>query len=270
MFEGAVTHRRLRPREHKLRYRVFSFLLELDEIDELHLRLKVFSRNRFNLFSFYDRDHADGKNGSVARKIRTILRDHGLGDCSARIHILCYPRILGFVFNPLSVYFCHRANGDIGAILYEVSNTFAQRHSYLIAVNRDMIGDNGIIRQNCAKRFYVSPFIAMDVDYHFKIYPPDKRVMIGICETDRNGALLTAAFSGERTALSDRNLARLFALHPLMTVKVIAGIYWQAMRLWRKKIALHKRPPPPGRAVTCVIGASANASKAKAVNPNAG
>lgn len=108
-----------------------------------------------------------------------------------------------------------------------------------------MIGDNGIIRQNCAKRFYVSPFIAMDVDYHFKVYPPDKRVIISICETDRNGALLTAAFSGEQTTLSDRNLARLFALHPL-TVKV-AGIHWQAMRLWRKKIALHKRPPPPGR-----------------------
>ncbi|OSQ32802.1 DUF1365 domain-containing protein [Thalassospira sp. MCCC 1A03138] len=262
LFEGSVMHHRLRPRDHKLRYRVFSFLFDLDEIDGLAGSLKLFSRNRFNLFSFHDRDHADRDHGDIRTRIEDILNKHDLGDCTHRIELLCYPRILGFVFNPLSVYFCHRADGSVGAVLYEVSNTFGDRHSYLIPVRPDAIDEKGVLRQSCAKGFYVSPFIDMQADYHFRICMPDEKVAVAIRETDRDGAFLNAAFVGDRTALSDRNLFMAFVRYPLMTIKVVAGIHYEALHLWRKGMKFHKRPKPPAHDVTYVLAANSQTAEA--------
>ena len=219
LFEGVVTHHRLRPKEHKLRYRVFSFLLDLDEIDGLAAKLKLFSRNRFNLFSFHDRDHADGGSADLRTRLEAILSDHGLADCGHKILLLCYPRLLGFVFNPLSVYFCHRADGSVGAVLYEVSNTFGDRHSYLIPVADGSLDDKNVLRQN-------------------------------------------AAFVGDRTELSDRKLIGAFIRYPLMTLKVVAGIHWEALHLWRKGMTFHKRPAPPKQAVTYVLETGTAAAQA--------
>ncbi|MFH1806148.1 MAG: DUF1365 family protein [Pseudomonadota bacterium] len=252
LFEGTVMHHRLRPHDHKMRYKVVSFLFDLDEIDGLAARLKLFSRNGFNLFSFYDRDHADGDGENIRSRIARILQQHGLGDCTARIELLCYPRILGFVFNPLSVYFCYQGDGRLGAILHEVSNTFGDRHSYLIPVTAETTGDNGVVRQHCTKGLYVSPFIGMTADYHFRISPPGKNVAVAIRETDGEGAFFNAAFVGDRVALNDRTLFGAFVRYPLMTLKVIAGIHWEALKLWRKGFAFHKRPEPPRHPVTFV------------------
>lgn len=157
LYEGVVTHHRLRPKKHKLRYRVFSFLLDLDEIDDLASRLRLFSRNRFNLFSFHDRDHADGGTKNLRTRLETILADHGLRNCAHKIQLLCYPRLLGFVFNPLSVYFCHRADGSVGAVLYEVSNTFGDRHSYLIPVGEAGIDDKAFCANPVPRVFTSRP-----------------------------------------------------------------------------------------------------------------
>lgn len=252
IYQGVVMHHRLRPRQHKLRYRVVSFLLDLDEIDDLANRLKLFSRNRFNLFSFHDRDFGDGRATNIRGRVSQTLRDHGLGDCDCRVEVLCYPRILGFVFNPLSEYFCYRDDGTLGAVLHEVSNTFGDRHSYLIPVTSDCQDKRGVVRQHCAKGFYVSPFIGMQADYHFRISPPDQGVAVSIRETDDKGAFLNAAFVGDRIALSDRTLFDAFIRYPLMTLKVVAGIHWEALHLWRKGFPFHRRPQPPQHAVTFV------------------
>lgn len=267
LYEGVVTHHRLRPKKHKLRYRVFSFLLDLDEIDGLAKHLRLFSRNRFNLFSFHDSDHGSvqlkgekgGKTADLRARLEAVLNAHDLGECAHKIKLLCYPRLLGFVFNPLSVYFCHRTDGSVGAVMYEVSNTFGDRHSYLIPAGENGVDQKGVLRQSCAKGFYVSPFIDMEADYHFRIGMPGDTVAVAIRETDAKGAFLTAAFAGDRNELSDRKLSGAFIRYPLMTLKVVAGIHWEALLLWRKGMKFHKRPAPPHQAVTYV---QANGTKA--------
>lgn len=224
-------------------------LLDLDEIDALAARTRTFSRNRFNLLSFYDRDHGDGSGAPLRGQIERHLRDAGLGEASARIRLLTMPRVLGYVFNPISVYFCHRSDGTLGAILYEVSNTFGDRHGYLIPVAAD---DGPPIRQSCAKRLYVSPFMAMDMRYDFRIVPPGERLTLAIAEHDPEGLLLTASFTARREAFADGVLLRAFASHPLLTLKVVGGIHWEALRLWIKGVPLTERPPAPDRAVTLV------------------
>ena len=165
------------------------------------------------------------------------------------IRLLTMPRILGFAFNPISLYFCHGRDGALRAILYEVDNTFGQRHGYFIPVEAD---DAGPVRQSCAKQFYVSPFMAMDMVYDFTVHPPGERLSIAIVERDRDGVVLTATQNQARIALTDAALARVFFTHPLLTLKVVAGIHFEALALWIKGMRLQVRPPPPERPVTLV------------------
>jgi DUF1365 family protein len=161
------------------------------------------------------------------------------------------PRVLGYAFNPLSVYFCYRRCGRLAAILYEVSNTFHQRHSYMIPVPKGANGDGGrAIRQECPKQFYVSPFLDMDMTYSFRVVPPGRRVGIAISGRDAEGPIIVASLFAERSPLSDPGLALAFVTYPLLTLKVIAGIHWEALRIWLKGIRLRARPQPPERAVT--------------------
>lgn len=251
IYAGTVAHRRLRPKPHRLRYRVFSLLLDLDEIAALDRGLRLFSHNRFNLFGFHDRDHALGDGAPPRRHVERHLAAAGIDLDGGRIRLLCYPRVLGYVFNPLSVYFCHHRKGDLRAILYEVTNTFGERHGYLIPVD----GSQGsVIRQRCAKALYVSPFMAMAQTYDFRILPPnDDGVTVAIRQEDADGPILDAAFVGEPAQpLTDRTLLRLFVGQPLMTLKVVAGIHWEALRLWRKGVPLVERPAPPANPVTLV------------------
>ncbi|MBM3488139.1 MAG: DUF1365 domain-containing protein [Alphaproteobacteria bacterium] len=249
IYRGEVVHLRVRPRRHRLRYRVFALLLDLDEIDRLAARLAIFSRNRFNLFSFHDRDHGAGDGAALRPWIESHLAAAGIALGGGPIRLLCYPRILGYVFNPLSVYFCHRSDGTLAAIVYEVNNTFGERHSYLIPVAEPQATT---IRQASPKRFYVSPFIETEGHYDFRIQAPGETVLVTVNHGDDDGLLLHAAFRGHRVALGDRALAAAFVAFPLMTLKIIAGIHWEALRLWRKGIALHRRPAPPAEPVTLV------------------
>jgi len=247
LYLGHVAHARIRPRRHNLSYRLYSMLFDLDELPALHRRLRLFSLNRFNLLSFRDRDHGDGSATPLRAQIDALLARAGIA-AGGPIRMLCYPRVLGTAFNPLSTFFCHRPDGTLAAILYEVNNTFGQRHSYLIPVEADVLP----VRQSCAKGFYVSPFMAMDMTYDFTVRPPSAEVAITVRGSDAEGTVITASFTGTRRELSDAALLATFLRYPLLTLKVVGGIHWEALKLLAKGLRLRPRPAPPGHAVTVV------------------
>jgi len=249
VFEGRVFHQRLRPRKHRLSYRVFSMLVDLDELPSLHKRLAFFSHNRFNFFSFWDKDYGCEQDTSLAQYVRNTLSSADLELTGGKVQLLCYPRLFGYAFNPLSVYYCFDRVDKLKAILYEVSNTFGERHSYLIKVDQD---GNRPVRHSCKKDFYVSPFMDMDATYHFRITPPSDRLTVFIDQHDGEGSLLKASFSGRATELSDKGLISLLLRYPLMSVKVIGGIHWEALKLWRKGLKVVARPAPPENSITYV------------------
>lgn len=242
-FAGTVVHERVTPKRHAFAYRVFSLCLDVDDIDRLDGRLRWFSRNRRNLMSFYDRDHGRADGQPVGETVRAILADAGLAEAGARILLLCYPRVLGFVFNPLSVYFCYRSDGALGAIIYEVSNTFGERKSYVIPAHPTA---QGVVSQRCDKEMYVSPFTDRDGSYAFHVLPPGERVVVGVNLSDAAGLVLITHFTGDRRTLDDRSILSLLLRHPLMTLKVVASIHIEALRLWLKGVPLvtrHTSPP---------------------------
>lgn len=257
VYYGRVVHHRVRPRRHSLAYRVFSLLLDLDDLAATGRRLRLFSHNAFNLFSFHDRDHGPGDGGDLRAWLGRQLSAAGLPTEGGRIQVLCYPRILGYVFNPLTVYFCHRGDESLGAIVYEVNNTFGERHSYVIPVAEPTDAAAGatdarVVRQACAKRLYVSPFNDTHGGYRFRVTPPDDTVEVVVNYVDDDGLILHAGFRGAHGPLTDGALMRAFFRYPLMTLKVIAGIHWEALRLWRKGLRLERRPTPPAESVTIV------------------
>ena len=258
LYVGEVMHRRLRPRVHQLRYRLFSLLLDLDEIDVLAARLRLFSRGRFNVFGFSDADHLDGSATPLRAQIAARMAQAGIawdgnqGD-GGPVRVLTMPRVLGFAFNPISVWFIHHRSGALAAMLYEVNNTFGERHEYLLPV-AIQDADKTSIRQSIPKAFHVSPFMGMDMDYHFRITPPRKdratgrvadRLGVAISGSDAQGLLIVAVHCATRRALNDAALARVFVTHPLLTVKVVGGILWEAAKLWVKRVPVHDHPAPP-------------------------
>jgi DUF1365 family protein len=247
LYTGAVVHARLRPLRHRLRYRMLNMLLDLDELPALDRRLALFGHNRRALFSFHDADHGDGSATPLRTQVETVLRAGGLDPAAGRIAVLCMPRVLGMVFNPLTVYFCHGADGRLQAMLYEVNNTFGQRHAYLIPVDRAV---QGVLRQRCHKRFHVSPFMDMDLTYAFRVTMPAATLGLAIDAHDAEGPVLFAAFTGRRRALTDAQLFAAFLAHPLLAVRVIGGIHWEALKLWWKGMRLRPRPEPPAAPVT--------------------
>ncbi len=247
LYIGHVMHHRLRPRGHRLRYRLFSLLLDLDEIDRLAARLRLFSRGRFNLLSFHDRDYGDGSAAPLRAQITDLLAGAGLGHGGA-IRLLTMPRVLGFAFNPLSVWFCHDAADRLSAIIYEVNNTFGERHSYLLPVAADATGD---VRQHVGKVFHVSPFLPLALRYGFRVTPPAAHLSVAITAEDRDGPVLFAVHRARRRVLTDRALLRAFITHPLLTLKVVGGIGWEALWLWLKRVPVHRHPGiAPATAVT--------------------
>lgn len=249
LYVGRVTHDRLRPRHHRLSYRSYWMLLDLDEVQALDLNLRLFSHNGFNLFSFYDRDYGDCGSQPLRVYVERQLASAGIVFDGGSIRLLTMPRLLGYAFNPLSVYFCHRKDGSLAALLYEVRNTFGERHSYLIPApeTRDRR-----IGQTCFKRFYVSPFLGMDMRYDFTVTEPEAAVRVVVRASDKSGDVVVASLIGSRRPLTDSNLLRLAFTHPLMTLKVTLGIHWEALLLWLKGVRLQPKPPAPREPVTAV------------------
>jgi uncharacterized protein len=240
IYVGRVVHHRLRPRVHHLRYRVFWLLIDLDEIDSLSSKLLFFSRNRLNLISFSDRDHGDGSTTPLRTQAETLLRNAGCQpDDVATIKLLCMPRIMGYGFNPLSVYFCYRLDGTLEAIIYEVHNTFGGRHSYVLPGR----GATSKVKQSCNKEFFVSPFLGMDMSYTFHVSLPDANVSIAIDGKEKGEPVIVASLSGKRHELSDTALLKALVTHPLLTMKVVLAIHWHALRLVLKGFHVHTYGP---------------------------
>jgi DUF1365 family protein len=249
LYIGDVIHTRLRPVLHRLRYPLPMLLLDLDELPDLSRKVAGFSQDRFNLFSFYERDHLADTGLPLRQQVEGHLERAGIAAGGA-IRILCMPRVLGFAFNPLSVFFCHRPDGALAALLYEVNNTFGQRHSYLLPATPDA---DGLMRHHCAKRFYVSPFMEMDMHYHFCLAAPDQRAFVSIEAQDEAGPMLTACFSGTRQPLTSATLLRVLARYPLLALQVLGGIHWEALKLWRKGLRILPRPKPPADPVSLPV-----------------
>lgn len=239
LYEGVVVHKRLRPVRHALRYHVFSLLLDCGKLPEIDRRLRLFSYNRFNVLSLYDRDHGDGS--SLPRYLQSIAERSGAK--TERFLMLCYPRMLGYGFNPVTVYFGLNAEGRPVLIVYEVNNTFGERKSYVIPVAPDAAA--GTISQTCRKSFYVSPFNAVEGRYSFNLTLPGDEITVGIALGDDDGPLLKAHFRGTRSDLSDLMLLVALLRTGWLSVKVIAAIHFEALRLWLKGLRPTKRPPAP-------------------------
>jgi DUF1365 family protein len=250
LYRGHVAHARLRPRRHKLRYRVFSLLLDLDEAAELSQRNALFGFNRRAPISVWEKDLGDGRDRGLRDWVEATLVRAGLAIAHPRIDILCYPRLFGFVFNPLTVYYCSDAEGVVRAFIYEVSNTFGERWIYVLRTTELAAP----FEHQCAKQFYVSPFMPMDCQYHFHIEAAGDHVMVRIDETDRSGLLLRASFSGQRREFNDRELAAALFRYPLMTLKVVGAIYWEAMRMLLKRVPVFRHRPAANRMTVTIVG----------------
>ena len=252
LYVGAVMHRRLRPKVHQFRYRAFWMLIDLDELPVLTARLKLFSHNRFNLFALHEADFGDGSATPMRIQAERLLSESGVDIAGGAIRLLCMPRTLGYSFNPISIYYCHRPGGELAAIIYEVHNTFGERHCYVAAVESNF----DEIRQNCRKAFYVSPFMDMDLAYQFRLTAPGERVAVGINASKGGERVLHASLAGLRRELTDRTLLQTFVRIPLITAKVTVAIHWEALRLWLKGMRLRTRPAAPQRHATPAIHTS--------------
>jgi uncharacterized protein len=252
LYVGTVMHRRLRPRRHEFRYRAFWLLLDLDELAGLSSHLRLFSHNHSNLFSLYDTDHGDGTSTPLRLQVERQLARVGVDVEGGVIKLLCMPRTFGYSFNPLSVYFCYDEIGRLAALIYQVHNTFDERHSYVIPVKRCA----DAIYQRCEKSFYVSPFMEMELHYKFRVKLPVEDVTIAIHAHDGAGVVFTAALAGLREDFTDWRLMRVLLRVPLVSIKVIAAIHWEALRLWLKGMRLMPRSESSVRAKASAVGES--------------
>jgi len=237
IYSGHVIHKRFKPKKHFFSYKTFSLLIDLNEIQTIDKNIKFFSYNKFNILSFYNIDHGPRDGSSLIKWVTKILIKTQININGGRIKLFCFPRFFGYVFNPLSIFYCYDKYGKLRAVLYEVKNTFNEQHTYVFR-NKS---SSKIILHKCNKKFYVSPFIKMKTFYNFRLSKPGSSLDVLIKQTDAQGALLIAHQTGKRIKLNSKNLFYQFLKHPLMSFKVIMAIHFEAFRLWTKGIKLVKK-----------------------------
>ena len=237
IYSGQIIHKRFKPKKHFFTYKTFSLFMDLNEISEVEKKINFFSYNKFNILSFYDIDHGPRDGSSLTLWVKKILSKKKIKIDGGKIRLLCFPRFFGYVFNPLSIFYCYDKNSLLKAILYEVKNTFNEQHTYVF---RSKSSSNSIFHK-CNKKFYVSPFIEMKTFYNFRLSKPKSNIDILIKQADSKGPLLIARQVGKRINLNSKNLLYQFLKHPLMSFKVIIAIHFEAFRLWAKGVKPVKR-----------------------------
>ena len=249
LYAGEVWHKRWRPVTHAFKYNVLYLLVDvaaLDAADNDNRLTSILSFNRFNLFSVHAKDHLAGGEQPLCAQVHTALSDHGVDAQADRILMLSLPRVLGYVFNPISVFYCLRRDGSIFAILYEVNNTFGAKHLYVFPVDGE---EGGAVAQHGAdKQLHVSPFFEVAGDYRFRQLLPSELLSLAIVYRDSDGKpLLSASLQGEEKPLTSKQLAWQFIRLPFLTVKVTAAIHWEAARLWWRGVTFIGARPRSAR-----------------------
>jgi len=237
IYSGLVIHKRFKPKKHFFSYKTFSLLISLNEIEDLQRKIKFFSYNKFNILSFYNIDHGPRDGSSLTKWVKKNLNKAKININGGTIKLFCFPRFFGYIFNPLSIFFCYDKNKKLKAVLYEVKNTFNEQHTYLFKSNPS----SKLILHKCSKKFYVSPFIEMKTFYNFRLSKPGNNIDILIKQSDSKGPLLVARQLGRKINLNSQNLLYQFLKHPLMSFKIIFAIHFEAFRLWTKGIKLVKK-----------------------------
>ena len=236
IYIGKVVHKRFKPKEHFFKYNVFSLLIDLDELEIINNEIRIFSYNKFNLISFFDKDHGPRDGSPVKEWVLKNLETINIFNKNVKIKLLCFPRIFGYVFNPLSIFFIYDDESKLISILYEVKNTFGEQHAYVFKTT-----DEKVVQNNCKKKFHVSPFIEMDCEYFFKILKPDNKLSVVIDQYDKEGKIFFASQDGQAIEFNAKNLINSFLSHPLMSFKIILAIHFEAFRLWIKGVKLIKK-----------------------------
>lgn len=247
LYDCSVTHRRNRPVGYFFKYRIFSVLIDIDRLNEANQVSRLFSVGRFNLFSFKPSDHLPDSHDNLRQWIDQVLQENGIQDKAHKVRILCMPGVFGWVFNPLSVWYCSQRNGKPLAVLCEVHNTFGERHCYLLKANPL---DEWPLQNNAEKIFHVSPFLQVAGEYRFHLKQPAERVSIAIDYLDAEGRVLTATQTGKQQVFNSANLLKFLFTIPLQTFKVLAAIHWHAARLWLQRVPFIPKPQPPKKEVS--------------------
>ncbi len=242
LYECTVTHHRLKPIRHRFVYRLFMFSLDLDEIDAISDRSCFVSRNRLNVFSFYDKDHVQRGHSTVRENVIDLVRSHGVTDLVGKIYLITHLRTFGYVFNPVSFYYCFDTAGAPLCAVAEVHNTYREQKNF-VARPGGRTGDT--FRMVEQKFFYVSPFIDLDAFMDFRLTVPDDRLRIRIDDVEQESKLIITTLTGDRKPLTDRSLLWYAIRFPLVTVQIIAKIHWQALRLYLKGLPYHRKNSNP-------------------------
>ena len=237
IYNGKVIHKRFKPKVHYFKYKVFSLLIDLSELEILDKKVNFFSYNKFNLISFYEKDHGDRDGSSLTSWVKKNLEKYNIQVKNIKIKILCYPRIFGFVFNPLSVFYIYNLEDQLISILYEVKNTFGEQHTYIFKVTKDA----NLVQNNCSKKFHVSPFIEMNCNYFFRLLKPGNKISVIIDQYDNEDQILYASQDGTRSDFNTQHLIKSYLKHPIMTFKIILAIHFEAFKLWAKGIKFIKK-----------------------------
>jgi uncharacterized protein len=237
IYECRVMHHRLTPKEHRFEYNVFYLWLDLDELDSLSDRLRFLKRNRRALFSFFDADHILKDSADTKQNVLQIIRESGV-DASriSKIRLLTFPRVLGYIFNPVCFYYCFDTGGNPICAVAEVTNTFHEQKPYVLT---DLEADR--FRLITPKHFYVSPFLDLELKFDFKLRLPTEHLEIHIDDREGDQRAILTSLTGKRRTLTDGALLACAIKYPLLTLRVIFLIHWQAFRLWMKGLHVYRK-----------------------------
>jgi hypothetical protein len=238
-------HHRFTPKVHHFQHRIFMFYLDLDELDTVARKVFFFSHNRKNLYSFRDNDHEPAGAAALKDRLLTFLRQNGIDPGPlCRLMLLTLPRVAGYIFNPVSIYYCFDKAGQPICSVAEVGNTFREMKLYLL--RHEEFGLDETFRKIVPKHFYVSPFSELTLNFDFKLKIPGEDLNIKINDLDGDEAVLTSTLSGKKTAINNASLLGFTLKYPLLTLKVIFLIHFHALRLWLKGLPFYRKAAHSG------------------------